>query len=114
MTFFFTTGIKKGDEKGFLALPLSLIHILRDAREPMEKAFRSAAKDTEAKALELLKAGKAEDARALLNAFTDQCLDQVDEAVSKITEAIEKDLSEHPGSVYRAAYLKALKEKTGM
>lgn len=90
------------------------IGLVREAREPMEKEFRRAAKEAEAQALELLKAGKGEEACNLLNSFTDRCVDQVAEAVAKITETIEADLAKHPGSIYRAAYIKALKEKTCM
>ncbi|MDD2956093.1 MAG: C69 family dipeptidase [Oscillospiraceae bacterium] len=87
------------------------IGLIQEARTPMEKAFRIRASETESKAAELLAAGKAAQAAELLNSFTDQCLEEVEEAVDRILAAVEADLALHPGQPYRQKYLAELKAK---
>ena len=83
-------------------------------RPDMEKSFRNEAKETEAKALELLKAGKNSEACDILNALTDRCVDKIEETVKSLIKEIEADMKNNTIKPYRLKYMKKYRDAVDM
>lgn len=87
---------------------------LNAVRPALEDSFRKEAKEKEAMALSMLESGDRDGACALLNAFTDKCVDRVEQIVDKLIGEIEADMVSTPGQIYRMRYLKKYRSKVGL
>lgn len=87
---------------------------LDETRKNTEEEFRRKDIEMRDQAEAMLKEGKADEARKLLNSFTDECLSIVETMVEKLTEKIENDMVNIPGEIYRAAYLDSYRKKVNM
>ncbi len=87
---------------------------LDETRKNTEKEFRRKDIEVRGQAEAMLKEGKADEARKILNSFTDECLSIAETMVEKLTEEIENDMRNIPGEIYRAAYLDSYRKKVNM
>ena len=79
---------------------------------PVEKLIRESAASARKEAEALFKAGKPEEAKAVLRVCTDDCFSLIKEDVEKMIIRIETDLKNDPPSSYRRKYLQEYRAKT--